>query len=286
MFIQILLSGLFLGLIYVLISLGLSLIYGVMGITNFANGDFLSMAMYLALTFNMAIGVDPLFSLPIVTLLMALFGMLVYWLVIRHVLKASKMAQIFVTFGMMIFLRGVLQFIFSADFRMISDPILEGTVNLFGASIGKPQAVAALVAMIATVAVYLFISKTRTGWALQAVSENKDAASLMGIPSQKMFILAWAIGAGCVGIAGALMAEYYYIYPEVGSIFGNIAIVIVALGGFGSISGVFISGLLVGLTESLCGFYISTAYKYLFVYALYFIFMAIRPQGIMGKKEA
>ena len=285
MFTQIVLSGIFLGLIYVLISLGLSLIYGVMGITNFANGDFLSLAMYCALTFSLYLGLDPLLSLPLVVMALALFGIVVYWLVIRHVLKASKMAQIFVTFGIMIFLRGILQFIFTADFQKIANPLLDGTVNLFGASIGKAQAVAALGALIATTAVYLFISKTRVGWALQAVSENKDAASLMGIPSEKMFTLAWAVGAACVGAAGALMSEYYYIYPEVGSIFGSIAIVIVALGGFGSISGVFIAGLLIGMTEVVCGFYISTAYKYLFVYALYFVFMVVRPQGIMGKKE-
>ena len=195
------------------------------------------------------------------------------------------MAQIFVTFGIMIFLRGILQFIFSANFQMVQNPILSGTITVLGATIGKPQAVAALGALIATTAVYLFITKTRIGWAIQAVSENKDAASLMGIPSQKMYILTWAIGAACVGVAGALMSEYYYVYPEVGSVFGNIAIVIVALGGFGSITGVFISGLIVGMTEVFCGFYVSTAYKYLFVYALYFVFMVIRPQGIMGKKE-
>ena len=283
---QVLLSGISMGFIYVLISLGLTLIYGVMGITNFANGDFLSLAMYLALTFSLFLGLDPLFSLPLVVLLLALFGMLVYWLVIRHVLKATKMAQIFVTFGIMIFLRGILQFVFSADFRVVENPILSGNITLFGGTIGKPQAIAALGALLAAVITYLFITKTRIGWALQAVSENKDAASLMGIPAQKMYILAWAIGAACVGIAGALMSEYYYIYPEVGSVFGNIAIVIVALGGFGSIPGAFIAGLLVGIIEVVCGFYISTAYKYVFVYGLYFVFMAIRPQGILGKKEA
>ncbi len=286
MLVQIILSGLFMGFIYALISLGLSLIYGVMGITNFANGDFLTLAMYLAFLFSISLGADPLVSMPLVALLMAAFGTVVYWLIIRHVLRGTKVAQIFVTFGMMIFIRGILQFIFTANYRTIQNPILEGSVRILGASISKPQAVAAAVALVAASAVYLFLNKTRIGWALQAVSENKDAASLMGIPSQRMYILAWAIGGACSGIAGCLLSEYYYIYPEVGSVFGNLCVIIVALGGFGSISGVFLAGLLVGMVEVVCGYYISTAYKYVFVYVLYFIFMAVRPQGIMGKKGA
>jgi branched-chain amino acid transport system permease protein len=286
MFLQVLLSGLLQGFIYVLISLGLTLIFGVMDICNFAHGDFFSLAMYAALCFSIYLGLDPLISLPLVVSLLAVFGGAVYWLLIRRVLNASGMAQIFVTFGMMIFLRGIMQFIFTANYQTVAAPLVSGSLTLFGASLSKPQLLASVGAVLATVAVYLFIMKTKTGWALQAVSEDRQAASLMGIHAGKMFVLAWAIGAACVGVAGSLMAEYYYIYPEVGSMFGSIAFVIVALGGFGSITGVFIAGLVIGLTEVAGGYYLNPAFKYLLVFGLYFIFIVIRPQGIMGKKAA
>lgn len=282
--IQVILGGLLTGFIYVLISLGLTLIYGVMDITNFAHGDFLTLAMYAAFMFNVGLGLDPILSLPFVTILVALFGSIVYWLLIRKVLNSSGMAQIFVTFGLMIFIRGSMQALFSANYRTIQNPLVSGSIFLGSLAVSKPQLVVSVGAILGTILVYLFISKTKTGWALQAVSENRQASALMGINVQKMFILAWALGAGCVGVAGALMSEYYYIYPEVGALFGSISFITVALGGFGSISGVFIAGLLIGMTEVLGGFFLTPAFKYLLVYALYFVIIVVRPQGLKGKK--
>ena len=281
---QVIVGGVLWGFIYVLIALGLTLIFGVMDICNFAHGDFLMIAMYIAFWLSVWPGMDPMFSLPIVAVAVALLGAATYWLLIRHVLKASGMAQIFVTFGLMIFLRGVAQALWGADYRSIADPMISGAWNvLANLTLSKPQVIAALGAVIATVLVYLFITRTRTGWALQAVAENRDAASLMGIPVQRMFILAWIIGAGCVGIAGCLLAEFYYVFPEVGAVFGFLAFITVALGGFGSISGVFVAGLIIGMMEVIGGFFLGPAYKYLLVYGLYFVCIVLRPQGIMGR---
>lgn len=281
---QVIVGGVLWGLIYVLIALGLTLIFGVMDICNFAHGDFLMMALYLAFWFSVWPGIDPMFSMPVVAVMIALLGAATYWLLIRHVLKSSGMSQIFVTFGLMIFLRGVAQFFWGADYRSIADPVIQGTWNvLANLALSKSQVVAALGAVIATALVYLFLTKTRTGWALQAVAEDREAASLMGIPVQKMFILAWIIGAGCVGIAGCLLAEFYYVFPEVGAVFGFMAFITVALGGFGSIGGVFIAGLIIGMMEVIGGFFLGPAYKYLLVYGLYFVFIVLRPQGIMGR---
>lgn len=282
--IQVILGGLLTGFIYVLISLGLTLIYGVMDICNFAHGDFLTLAMYAAFMLNVGLGLDPIVSLPFVTILVGLFGTIVYWVLIKKVLNSSGMAQIFVTFGLMIFIRGCMQAIFSANYRTIQEPLISGSIFLGSIAVSKPQLVVSIGAILGTILVYLFISKTKTGWALQAVSENRDASSLMGINVQKMFILAWGLGAGCVGVAGALMSEYYYIYPEVGAVFGSISFITVALGGFGSISGVFIAGLLIGMTEVLGGFFLTPAFKYLLVYSLYFVIIVVRPQGLKGKQ--
>ncbi len=226
-------SGVLWGFIFVLSALGLTIIFGVMDICNFAHGDFLMMAMFLAFWLSVWPGLDPMLSLPIVAIAIALLGVATYWLLIRHVLKASGMAQIFVTFGLMIFLRGLAQALWGADYRSITDPLVQGSWNIMpNLSLSKPQVVAALCAIVATILVYLFMTKTRTGLALQAVSEDKDAASLMGIPVQKMYILAWIIGAGCVGIAGGLLSEFYYIYPEVGMVYGFLAFITVATSGY------------------------------------------------------
>lgn len=284
MILQVILGGLLWGFIYVLIALGLTLIFGVMDICNFAHGDFLMIAMYLAFWLSVFPGLDPIVSLPFVAVALALLGAAVYWLLIRHVFKSSGMAQIFATFGLMLFLRGAAQALWGADYRSIADPMISGSWNvLANLALSKPQLVAALGAVVATALVYLFITKTRTGWALQAVAENRDAASLMGIPAQRMYILAWAIGAGCVGIAGCLLAEFYYVFPEVGAVFGFLAFITVALGGFGSMNGVFTAGLIIGMVEVVGGFFIGPAYKYLLVYSIYFIVIVLRPQGLMGR---
>ncbi|MDD4571339.1 MAG: branched-chain amino acid ABC transporter permease [Clostridia bacterium] len=278
-------SGVLWGFIFVLSALGLTIIFGVMDICNFAHGDFLMMAMFLAFWLSVWPGLDPMLSLPIVAIAIALLGVATYWLLIRHVLKASGMAQIFVTFGLMIFLRGLAQALWGADYRSITDPLVQGSWNIMpNLSLSKPQVVAALCAIVATILVYLFMTKTRTGLALQAVSEDKDAASLMGIPVQKMYILAWIIGAGCVGIAGGLLSEFYYIYPEVGMVYGFLAFITVALGGFGSIKGVFYAGLIIGMVQALGGFFFGSAYQYLLVYGLYFVCVVVRPQGLMGRR--
>jgi branched-chain amino acid transport system permease protein len=138
---------------------------------------------------------------------------------------------------------------------------------------------------VAFAGLYLFIARTRTGLALQAVAEDRATAALMGIDSNRMFALGWGLGAGCVGIAGAVLASFYYIYPSVGVLFALIAYIVVALGGFGSVPGALVAGLLVGLVEvvspNLFGF--SPAYKYAVVFALYLGVVLIRPQGLLGR---
>ena len=280
---QVIVAGILWGFVYVLIALGLTLIFGVMDICNFAHGDFLMVAMYVAFWISVWPGLDPALSFPIVAIVLGLMGAATYWLLIRRVLKASAMAQIFATFGLMIFLRGAAQAFWGADYRSIAAPLFSGSLNVLSLALSRAQIYASLGAAIATIAIYLFITKTRTGWSLQAVAEDKDAASLMGIPVEKVYTVSWVIGAGCVGIAGCLLAEFYYIFPEVGALFSLLAFITVALGGFGSIGGVFIAGIIIGIVEMVGGFLVAPAYKYLLVFSLYFIVVVLRPQGIMGK---
>ncbi len=281
--VQVLASGVLIGLVYSLVALGLTLIWGVVEIVNFSHGDFLMLAMYLVFTLYAFFHLDPIFSLPLVTVALALFGVMVHKLIIRPVLKATFLAQIFVTFGLMIFLRGMAQFIWSPDYRAIPNPLISGSVKIGGIYIGLPQLVAGIGSILGTALVAWIVYRTEVGRGLRATAEDREAASLMGINPERMFSWTWAIGAGSLGIAGALLANFFYIYPEVGAVFGLIAFVTVALGGFGSVEGAFIAGIIIGVVQALSGFYLNPAIKDIPVYALYLIIVILRPQGLMGE---
>ncbi len=280
--VQTLVSGLLWGFIFALIAVGLTIIYGMMDIINFAHGEYLMVGMYVAYWLNVGLGMDPLVAIPFSAAVLWILGVLTYKILIRRVLDASLLAQIFVTFGLMIFLRYLAQLLFSADFRSVQDPILSGNFMISSVSISTAHLVSAVVAMLMTAAVYWFIMKTETGWALQAVAENKQAAQLMGINSDRVYSIAWGLGGACVGVAGALLASFFYIFPEVGDTFGLIAFITVALGGFGSIPGVFVAGVLIGVVQVLGGLVFDPAYKYALVFGLYMIVVVVRPKGLMG----
>ena len=148
-----------------------------------------------------------------------------------------------------------------------------------------PQLVAAVLAGIAFTLLALLIKRTRVGLALQAVAEDRDTAALMGVRSARMYDLGWGLGAACVGVAGAVLANFYYVYPDVGAVFALLAYIIVALGGFGSTNGALVAGLLIGLVEiaSPIVLGIPSAYKYALVFALYLVVVMVRPQGLFGK---
>jgi branched-chain amino acid transport system permease protein len=281
---QTIVSGLLIGFLYALIAVGLTMIFGVMDIVNFAHGDYLMVAMYFSFWLFFLFGFDPLFSLPIVTILLFGLGVITYYLIIRPIINAPMLSQIFVTFGLLIFLRGLAQFLWKVDYRMIPQTLSSGNIEAFGIYFGKPQIIAAAGAVICNGVILWFLKKTRLGMALEAVAEDKEAARLMGIDSDRMYALAWGIGIASVGIAGVLLSSFYYVFPEVGANFGLIAFVVVALGGFGSIPGAFIAGIIVGLVEVLSGFLIAPSLKFMFVLAIYLAVVFVRPQGLLGHK--
>ncbi|MGA3175028.1 MAG: branched-chain amino acid ABC transporter permease [Syntrophorhabdales bacterium] len=282
-FVQTLASGLLIGFLYALIAVGLTMIFGVMDIVNFAHGEYLMLAMYLAYWSFALLGLDPLYSLPAVTVALFVLGVITYYLLIRKIINAPMLSQIFVTFGVLIFLRGLAQFLWKADYRAIPQCLLSGNLNISGIYIGVPQLVAAAGAIVCNGLIFLFLKKTRAGMGLEAVAEDKEAARLMGINSDRMFALAWGIGIASVGVAGALLANFYYVFPEVGGNFGLIAFVVVALGGFGSVVGAFIAGVAVGLVEVMSGYLLAPSIKFVVVLALYLVVVLARPQGLLGK---
>ncbi len=280
---QTVLSGLLIGLVYALVAVGLTLIYGVMDVVNFAHGEFLMLGMYASFWGFALWKLDPLFTLPFTALGLFAFGVVLYRLVIRRITDAPMLSQVFTTFGLMILLRGVAQYLWKPDFRSVDRSVVSGGVTLDGLSFGRPMVVAAAGAVLTTGAVWWFLRRTRLGAALEATAADREAAALMGIDAQKMFALAWGIGAACAGIAGALLSTSYPVFPEVGASFILIAFVLVALGGFGSVTGAFWAGILVGIVEVVGGFLWDPAYKLVLVLALYLLVVWLRPQGLLGK---
>ena len=282
-FLQTLASGVLIGLIYALVAIGLTMIFGVMDIVNFAHGEFLMLGMYSTFWLFALYALDPLVTLPLTAIMLFAFGVLLYKLVIVRIINAPMLSQIFTTFGIMILLRGVAQFLWKPDFRSIENSAVAGSVKLLGIQLGKPQLVAGVGAVLVTGLIYFFLNKTRLGAALEATASDKEAARLMGIDSHKMFSLAWGIGAACAGVAGVLLSTFFPIFPDVGANFILLAFVVVNLGGFGSVTGAFWAGILVGVIEVMGGLLLGPQYKTAIVLVLFLGVLMFRPQGLMGK---
>lgn len=281
--VQVFVNGLLLGAIYALVASGLTLIWGVMNVVNFAHGEFLMLGMYVAFWAFTLLGAGPIsFSVLAVLLLFGL-GIVVYLALIRRVLRGPMLAQILSTFGLMLFLRYLAFWAFSPNYRTLPPTLLGGTVDIGGVFVSLPQLVAGVVAVLVTVGMYQLITKTRLGQQLLAVAEDAEAAQLMGIRPHRIYALAWGMAAAGTGLAGALLATFYYTFPEVGLNFSLIAFVVVTLGGFGSIPGAMLAGLIIGLVESLSAFFIGPVYKELVVFGLFLAVLWLRPQGLLGR---
>ncbi len=274
------------GLIYALIAAGLSLIFGLMDIVNFAHGEFLMTAMYLTFGLHVLLTLDPLALLPVVAALMFLLGVVVYRTVIRRAMQAKTsvwMAQIFVTFGLAIMMRGLAQLIFTPEYRSIRHHWLsERSVNLLGVYLSLPQLAAAGVCLLGFLGLYLLIARTDFGRALEATREDKEAVALVGINRDLIFALGWGIGGAVVGIAGVMLATFYYIYPGVGANFALVAFITVALGGFGSLGGALLGGIIIGLVEAVTAMLVEPSLKSIGIYAVYMLVVLLRPRGLFG----
>jgi len=280
---QALASGVLIGLIYALVAIGLTMIFGVMDIVNFAHGEFLMLGMYGSFWGFALFHLDPLLTLPLTALMLFALGVLLYRLLIVRIVDAPMVSQIFTTFGLMLLLRGLAQFFWKPDFRSIENSFVAGSVQWGGLHLGKPQLLAGAGAVVVTGLVYWFLHRTRLGVALEATAADKEAARLMGIDSHRMFALAWGIAAACAGVAGVLLSTFFPIFPEVGASFILIAFVVVNLGGFGSVAGAFWAGILVGVIEVMGGLLVGPEYKLAIVLVLFLGVLMWRPRGLMGK---
>ena len=295
-------AGLLIGMILALVALGLTIIFGVMDIVNFAHGEFLMIGMYTGLLTAQGLGIDPLFTLPAAAFVGFLLGIICYFGFIKFIIRGPMVAQLLGTFGLMLLLRNLALLIFGSEDRAVHTGLLVGKSFEIGMGIIVPatKLAAAGLSVVAFFAVWLLMHRTRVGKALTATALDAQGARYMGIPTERMNALAWGIGGASVTIAGALLVNFWSVNPFIGLLFTMIAFAIVALGGFGSIPGAFFAGLVVGLITEIPGFWDfftytfdaewmmdvpMTSFKYMWVYVAYFLIVVFRPRGLFGWKQ-
>lgn len=280
---QTIINGLLIGGIYALIAVGQTMIFGVMKIVNFAQGEFLMLGLYVTWIFAQAIGTGNPYMLiiPIATV-MFLFGMLVYRIVIHPVVGQEATSYILLTVGLSYFLQNVAQMIWSANPVGINSPIKTDSINLGPLSFALPRVIAFGIAIVLMILVSTFLSKTDTGRAMRATSENISVAKMLGINTTKMFMIAFGLGTMFAAVAGVIISPIYYAYPRIGTVFATTIYACVVIGGLGNIKGAFVGGIIIGLIEAFTGSYIALNLAPTFVYAALMIFMIFKPQGLFG----
>lgn len=282
-FVQVIVSGLLLGGVYALLSVGLNLIFGVVRVINFAHGDLMMLGMYLTFFLFSYLRIDPyLASIVFVAPALFLIGLAVQWLLIRPLQSASALMLIFATFGFSIALQNLALMGFKADYRTILIPFSTATLNVAGISISVPRLIAFSFALVLLIALYLLLRFTLLGKALRAVAENRVVTQLMGVRVQRLNLLAFGLGSAITGIAGALILPFSYVFPSIGGTYTLVAFVVVVLGGLGNMAGAFLGGLAIGLVESLSGTYIAPSLKEAIYFVIFIIMLLVRPQGLFG----
>lgn len=280
---QVLVSGMLIGGVYALISIGLNLIFGVVRIINFAHGDVLMVAMYAAFWLNNLVGIDPYVSSIILLPLLFLFGMLVQRVIVQPIQEASTNMQIFATVALSLILQNLALILWKGDFRTVQMPYAMSTFDVMNIIISVSRLIAFLVALASILLLYVFLKFTFTGKALRAIVEDNTVARLMGIKVERLYLLAFGLGAAFTGLGGILLIPFSAVYPTVGVPFTLLAFIVVVLGGLGSMGGTFLAGLFIGVVEAFSGTYVSPALKEAIYFGIFILVLLIRPQGIFGK---
>jgi branched-chain amino acid transport system permease protein len=280
---QVIAGGLLIGAVYALFSAGLTLVWGMMNVINFAHGEFVMLGMYAAFWAYTLLHAGPAGFSALAAVFLFMLGVLVYLLLIRHVMRGPMLAQILSTFGLLLFLRYSAYWAFSANFVTLPEGLFGPSLNAGGILLSAPKLVAGVVALLLTLGMHLLLTRTALGSQILAVAEDREAAMLMGIRPDRMQALAWGLAGASAGIAGALIATFFPISPTVGESLALIAFVVVTLGGFGSVPGAMLAGLIVGLIESLSAYYFGPVYQDVFVYGLFVLILWVRPHGLLGK---
>ena len=283
LFIQTLWEGIVNGSIYAMIAMGIALVWGVMGILSFSQGEFMMLGMFITFYANTYLGLDPVVCVPIVGLLMFGFGCIVYRTIIAKALRGPRLSQRLITFAIgMVLTYGALM-LFGGQYRTVQNLAFTGSIDLAGLTISRQKLVPLIIALVMVAFMYIFLNKTMIGKAIQATSQDKQSAELVGIDSETTYMVAFGLSSALAGIAGCAITYYFPVYYTAGAAFLLFGFIAVLLGGVGSTFGALVGGLIMGVTDTFSGVYLNTAYKYLAVCVIFMLIVTFRPKGLFGK---
>ena len=278
------LNGLTTGAVYALIALGLTLIYGVLHIINFAHGAALMVALYGVYFLHRQLGIDPYLALPVMVPAMFLLGYGLQRFVIGAASHGKDENILLVTLGLAIVLENLALFWFKSDTRTIDTPYTLSTVNILGALISTPKVVAFGGALVTAAVLLLIVGRTDLGRAIRAIAKERQGARLVGIDVDHVFAMSFGIGLACLGAAACFLLPAYYVNPGVGNGFVLIAFTIVVLGGMGSFAGALLGGFIIGVVESVGGLWLGESLGQIGIFLIFIAVLLFRPQGLFGAK--
>jgi len=282
---HVLVVGLLLGGIYGLVSLGLNLIFGVIRIVNFAHGELVMLAMYGTYVCYATLGLDPYVSVLIVVPALFVVGVLMHRLVLQP-LHAESSMQIFATFGLLILFQNAVLALTRGEGYSVPSTLAATTFEVGDIRVTMSRLVIFVALTLAAIALHVFLKRTRIGKSIRAVTQDRQAARLMGINVERTFTITFGIGAALAGLAGALLAPIYTLSPGIGGNFILAAFAVVVLGGLGSVAGAYFGGMIVGLVEALAGFYIDPELKQAIWFVIFLAVLVVRPTGLFGQAGA
>lgn len=274
--------GLLLGGIYGLVGLGVNLVFGVVRILNFAQGELIMVSMYLAYLAATTFGLDPYLTVIVVVPAMFVFGMLVQRGIMQP-LQDEPMMQMFATFGLLMVLQNVVLAATHGLPLNTTSPLASKVLVAGGVRLGVGRLLIFAATTLLTIGLHLFLQRTMAGKAIRAVTQDRRAARVVGINVERIYVLTFGFGAALTGLAGVLLAPLYTLSPTIGQDFIFAAFAVVVLGGLGSVWGAYIGGLVIGLAEAFAGYYIDPALKTAIWFALFIVVLIVRPTGLLGR---
>ena len=278
-------NGLTIGAIYALVALGLTLIYGVLHIINFAHGSLLMVALYGVYFLHQLLGIDPYVALLIVPPALFALGYAMQRGVIGRASHGKDENVLLVTLGIAIVLDNLALYLWKADTRTIDTSYGFDTIDLGIAAVAVPKAVAFVATLTIAALLWLLMARTDLGRAIRAVAKERQGARLMGIDVEHIFAMSFGIGAACVGAAACLLLPSFYVAPSVGQVFVLIAFTVVVLGGMGSFAGAMIGGLIIGVTESVGGLFLGESLGQIGIFLIFIAVLLFRPLGLLGHRS-
>jgi len=281
-FLQAIIDGLLIGGVYAVISIGLTLVYGVMGIVNFAQAEFLMVGMFVAWLAWAVLGLDPVLAAPLSFAVAFVIGWFVQGQLISRVLKAPSVAQIFLTVGLLIVIENGGLLVFGSQFRSVTTWYQTVSLSLGPLFISVPYLIAFSMSLACGAALWWFMRASWFGRAMRATAQNPTAAQLMGIDSGQMYKIAFALGVGLTAFGGAVILPYVTVYAGVGGQYVVLMFTVVVLGGLGSVAGAVVGGLAVGVIQALSALVFPIQLQNLVLFLVFIMVLAVRPQGLVG----